>query len=123
ACEYIPAAQQAKIIVKQTQAGEAFHFPLTVAFRYGDRQPTLVHQDVADKEYTLLVPLPARPDMVDVDPDQSVLAELKETKDRSFWEAQLLQAPGVVSRIRAVRHLSASKTDADRDLLVKALGN
>jgi aminopeptidase N len=118
--EYLPAAQQAKIVVKQTQTGEAFHFPLKVVFHYTGREPTVIQQQVTDKEYTFLIPLPARPEIVEVDPDQAVLAEMKETKDASFWQAQL-GAPGVVSRVRAARHLAGSKVESDRDLLAKAL--
>jgi len=121
--EYLAPTQQAKVVVKQTQSSEAFAFPFTVAIRSKGKEPTVVQEYVTEKEHTFLVPLAERPEQIDVDPDQGVLAEMKETKDASYWRAQLLDSPGAVSRIRAARHVGESKADADRELLVKALAS
>jgi len=121
--EYLPSTQQARVVVKQTQKGDPFHFPLMLAFRYDGKEPTVVHEAVTQKEHEFLIPLSERPNQIDVDPDQSVLADLKETKDASFWRAQLAKAPTVPSRIRATRHLAASKDDADKTLLAASLAS
>jgi aminopeptidase N len=122
--EYLSESKQAKLVVKQTQAGEAFHFPLTVAFHCTPAsQPILLREEVTGKEHTFFVALPGRPTLVDVDPDQAVLAEIKEDKGRGLWVAQLRDAPGVVSRIRAAKHLATSRTSADDEALAGALAS
>ncbi len=118
ATEYLAGPRQARVVVKQTQAGEAFHFPLTLAFHVpGTEKPVVVEQEMTDKESTVLVPLPGRPSRVDVDTGYAVLAELNETKGRDLWEAQLKESPDVVGRIRAAKFFAKGKTDADRRAL------
>jgi aminopeptidase N len=122
--EYLPAARQARVSVKQTQSGEPFHFPLMLRFVCsGDARPTEVEYDVTGKEFTVLVPLASPLTRVDVDPEQAVLAEIKETKGRDLWAAQLLESPSVPLRIRAARHFKESKAEADRELLARALAH
>jgi aminopeptidase N len=125
--EFAPATHQARVVVKQTQAGEPFHFPLTMRFTCaGDSKSALeqdvtVEQEVTEKENTFLIPLPGTLIRAEVDPQQAVLAEIKETKGRDLWAAQLLQGSAVPVRLRAVRHFRDSKTDEDRELLAQAL--
>jgi aminopeptidase N len=120
--EYLPASQQARVVIKQTQSGEPFHFPLTVLLHSaGSAKPVAVQQDVTDKEYTVLVPLPGPLTLVEVDPEQTILAEIKETKSRDLWAAQLTNGSTVPVRIRAAQHFKDSKTDEDRELLAGAL--
>jgi aminopeptidase N len=120
--EYTPASQQARVVVKQTQSGEPFHFPLTLRVSCaGAAKPVVVEQDVMDKENTFLIPLPGTPTRVEIDPEQAILAEIKETKGRDLWADQLLQGSSVPVRLRAVRHFRDSKTDEDRELLARAL--
>jgi aminopeptidase N len=119
--EYLPDNQQARIVVKQTQAGEAFQFPLKlVLHRSASSSPTVVEQEMTEKEVTLRIPLPGPLTRVDLDPDQAVLAEIKETKAGHLWQSQLLEAPSVPARIRAARHFGQSKTEEDRNLLARA---
>jgi aminopeptidase N len=119
--EYLPDDHQAKIVVKQTQAGEAYHFPLKVVLHMaGSATPTVLEQQMTDKEVTLRIPLTDSLTRVDVDPDQAVLSDIKETKPANLWRSQLLEGPNVPSRIRAAQHFSQSKTDEDRELLAKA---
>jgi aminopeptidase N len=120
--EYVPATQQARVVVKQTQSGEPFHFPLTLLLSCsGASKPVVVEQDVTDKEYTLLIPVPGTPTRVEVDPEQAILAEIKETKGRDLWADELLHGSSVPVRLRAARHFRDSKTDEDRELLAQAL--
>jgi aminopeptidase N len=122
ATEYLPATQQARVSVKQTQSGEPFHFPFTMLIHCaGASSPVPVQQDVTDKEYTFLVPLPGPPTLVEVDPEQTLLGEIKEVQGRDLWVAQL-SAPGVATRLRAVQHFRESKSPEDREVLAAALG-
>jgi aminopeptidase N len=121
--EYAPDAQQARITVKQTQVGEAFQFPLKlVVHTSGSAEPTTLEEEMVEKELSLRVPLTGMLTRVDVDPEQAVLAEIKETKSRDLWRAQLLDGPTVPLRLRAVEHFAQGKTDEDRALLAEALG-
>jgi aminopeptidase N len=120
--KYLYGKKQARLTIRQTQPGEAFHFPLTIAFqgaKYG--KPVVVQPQVTAKQQSLYVPLPGRPERVDVDPEQTLLAEIKEIKSRELWLAQLTAAPNVALRIRAAAHLGQRKTTADRAALAKAL--
>ncbi len=120
--EYAPATQQVRVVVKQTQSGEPFHFPLTLLLSCsGADKPVVVEQEVTEKENTFLIPVPGTPTRVEVDPEQAVLAEIKETKGRDLWAAQLLEGSTVPVRLRAARHFRSSKNEEDRELLVRAL--
>jgi aminopeptidase N len=122
--EYMPDSQRARITVKQTQDSEPFEFPLAVVFHktgQAGREPITI--DITKKEQSLEVPLSELPAFVDIDPNQAVLMQLKETKGIEMWRAQLLDSPSVACRIRAARHLATDKSDANRELLARALAN
>jgi aminopeptidase N len=129
--DYLPEAKQARVTVKQTQDGEAFHFPLTIEFQGSSASspsakssastPVVVAQEITEKEAVFFVPLAAAPTLVTVDPDQAILAEIKETKSRELWLKQLHEDRSVAARIRAAEHFGQSKTPADREALAKAL--
>jgi aminopeptidase N len=119
--EYLPDSKLARVTVKQTQSGEPYQFPLTLAFRCeGSDKEIVQEQDVGEKEQVLYVPLPGRPVLVEVDPHQAVLGEIKENKGRDLWLAQLRRA-GVAGRIRAAQHFGQSKSPQDREALAQAL--
>jgi aminopeptidase N len=122
ATEFLSDSKQARVAVKQTQAGEAFHFPLTLVFRCSSStQPIVVEQEVTDKEHTFFVPLPSRPTLIEVDPDQAVLAEIQENKGRDLWQTQLEGGTTVASRLRAARHFASSKVPMEQEHLATAL--
>jgi aminopeptidase N len=116
-----------RIVVKQTQAGEAFQFPLTIDFNRHVIKTTgsglqLVHAEleISEKEQTFYFNMD-RPELVEIDPRQTVLAEIKETKSRELWLKQLTYSPSVAVRVRAAEHLGKSKAPADREALAAAL--
>jgi aminopeptidase N len=128
--EYLADTKLARVHVKQTQQTEAFHFPLALVFhceevingqRSASRKQVVHEQDVTEKELTFYVPLPGRPLLLEVDPQQAVLAELKENKGHDLWVAQLHDAPSLVARVRAAQHFGQSKQPGDREELAKAL--
>ncbi len=98
ATTYAPGTRQARFVIKQTQAGEPFHFPLTIRLHCaGAAKPIVLEQNVTDREYTLVVPVPGTPSLVEVDPEQTLLGEIKETKSRELWAEQLLRGSGVAA--------------------------
>jgi aminopeptidase N len=128
--EYLPETKLERVVVKQTQATEAFQFPLTLRFQVTEgvngqasaaRKQVVQDVDVTEKEHTVYVPLPARPVLVEVDPHQALLAEIKENKGRELWLAQLSEAADVAPRVRAVQHFGESKNLPDREALARAL--
>lgn len=119
--EYVPDARQARLAIKQTQAGEPFHFPLRIVLHCsGAKDPTVVDEEMTGKELILRIPLAGTLERVDVDPEQAVLTDLKETKTRDLWRAQLFDGPTVPARLRATQHFAQSKFDEDRELLAGA---
>ncbi len=122
--EYLPQSRLARVVVKQTQPGEPFAFPLALAFECDGpegRRRVVQDEDVDNREQTIYVPLPGRPVLVEVDPRQAVLAEIRENKGRELWAAQLRQGASVAARVRAAQHFGESREPADRELLARAL--
>lgn len=111
----------AKIVVKQTQDAEAFHFPVEIEFHMDDNTTSLLRGEVTEKEQRLYFPLKKRPSMVLVDPNLAVLMELKEQKGRDLWREQLKSGPRVIDRIRAAKSLGESGGDENIALLGEAL--
>lgn len=118
---YLADSQAFKVEIKQTQEGEAFHFPLHIEVECDEsNQSKTIDQFVDEKIVTLYVPIQQRPIAVRVDPDQSILMELMEEKARDWWVKQL-NAETVHERMRAVSHFGESKQNKDRELLVNVL--
>lgn len=129
----------ADVVVKQTQtfrdesrgkpAGEEkpatvepFHFPLRVEFHFdADMPPVIAARDICEVETRFTTSLPRNAEMVRVDPEQSVLMELKEIKGRDLWLAQLKRDPNPVGRIRAAEFLATDKSAANTEALAEAL--
>jgi aminopeptidase N len=118
--DYLPDTRLARVVVKQTQGGEAFHFPLRLVFRCGTKE-VVQEPEVTDKEQTVYVALPGRPTLLEVDPRQAVLATRRENKGRDLWLAQLRESRSVPARIRAAQHFTEDRSPADREALAQAL--
>jgi aminopeptidase N len=122
ASEYVPDSGQARLTIKQTQAGEPFEFPLKLVLTCaGAKEPVVLDEMMTDKELNIRLPLPGPLERIDVDPDQAILTELKETKVQALWRAQLLESPSVPARLRAAQHFAQSKATEDHELLARAL--
>jgi aminopeptidase N len=119
---YLPDTKQVRIEVKQTQTGEAFRFPLPIAVSdNGSTQPIVESLNVTEKEQVFFVNVPARPRMIIVDPDLTVLCEMTEEKGRDLWVNQLKSAESTAARLAAAAHLGKSKRPADQEVLAAAL--
>ena len=107
----------------QTQKAPAFHFPLRIEYRFANAARVFaVTHEVTTKDLRFFVPLKARPAMVRVDPEFSLLMELKERKGRDLWLRQLTDDENPIARIRAAAHFGATRRDQDRRTLADALG-
>jgi len=109
-----------EVRIRQTQKGEPFHFPLRLEYEVQGTMLGIDHA-VTRKDESITVPLPARPDLVRVDPHYSVLMELKENKARDWWKAQLVRDADPIARIRAAAHFGGMKRRDERQMLRDAL--
>ncbi|VTR99358.1 M1 family aminopeptidase [Tuwongella immobilis] len=119
---YLPDTKQLKITIRQTQAGEAFHFPLPISVVTStETSPLSLSIAVTEKEQVYFSsPLPNAPQMVLIDPQFTILATMEETKGRDLWKTQLLSGPTFISRVRAAEFFGKSGQPADRELLAQA---
>jgi aminopeptidase N len=121
--EWVERDKLARVAVKQTQEAAPFNFPIQVEFHLDTGEPVMLRGEITEKEQRFYLPLPDRPKMVLVDPQQAVLMELSEQKGRDLWREQLKNGPRVVDRIRAAKNLGESKNDEDTALLGDALAS
>lgn len=61
--------------------------------------------DLQDAEQHYSFRTPGRPELFELDRDESLIKTLKETKPLDAWIAQLRRSPAVISRVRAARFL------------------
>jgi aminopeptidase N len=113
---------QLTVNVKQTQEGDGvssvFHIGLPLAF--GDQRVTL---KLAARERTYVFACDEAPELVRVDPDFQVLADIKLEGPRSMLIAALESDPNVVGRIRAARALGEDRSIEAVEALVDALSS
>ncbi|QVL33547.1 hypothetical protein KIH39_06450 [Telmatocola sphagniphila] len=114
--------KRVRVIVKQTQSGEPFFFPLKVRLAgTKNQEPLIAMESITQKEQTFYIPCPTRPLGIEIDPYQAVLAEIKEDKSRDLWVWQIGSGTTAVSRVFAARHFAKSKLKQDREVLIQAL--
>ncbi|HEV3438866.1 MAG TPA: M1 family aminopeptidase [Gemmata sp.] len=119
---YDAEAKRVRVMVKQTQAGEPFRFPLKIRLLTSQSRDASVFEEVIDtKEHTIQIPAANRPLGIEIDPYQGVLAEIKEEKGRDWWAWQLAEGCTAASRVEAAEHFGKSKTKEDRETLIAAL--
>lgn len=117
-----PESKATRVVVRQKQKQDPFHVPLRIELHLKEgKDPVSVVKEIRERELTYFIPTPSAPELVRVDPDHSLLAEIKEKKSRDGWKQQVLFAPAVVERIRAAQHFGESKEAQDRELLAKVL--
>jgi aminopeptidase N len=118
--EYPANSTTARFVIKQTQKADVFNIPVKILLHTADGV-MIVEEEMTTAELAKTVTLPGKLTGVEFDPEHAILGEVRETKPREFWQAQLLEGSTVPSRIRAARHFALSKKDEDRELLAKAL--
>ena len=105
--------------IRQTQKGEAFHFPLRLEYAVRETELGITH-DVTSKDARFVLPLAARPHLVRVDPRDAVLMELTEKKAKDWWQAQLTRDPNPTARARAADHFGKIRRKGERATLIGA---
>jgi aminopeptidase N len=121
---YLPKEGLMRLDVKQTQKVDPFQIPLTIDLVIdGEKEPVRFSRLMTDREFKAFVPVKKRPSQIRVDPEYTLLAAIKEQKANDWWEAQLFKAGGIAERIRAIEHLSAAKTDKNRELIAQSLSS
>jgi aminopeptidase N len=119
---YDADTKRLRVTVKQTQGGEPFHFPLKIRLLGSTSEnATVLTEQIDDKDHTLLIPTTTRPYGVEIDPEQGVLAEIKEDKGRDWWVWQLAAGSTAASRVMAAEHFGKTKAREDRETLIAAL--
>jgi aminopeptidase N len=115
AYEWQATNRLAKLSVKQTQktsdAVMLFQFPLTVRFKSkaGTVDRTV---QVKEKDEDFYFPLAQEPEIVRIDPETALLAQLSFKPPKAMLFAQLADAGDMVGRLRAAE-LLAEKKDAE----------
>jgi aminopeptidase N len=95
------AAKKQSVTVKQTQEGKPFQLPFTIDY-YVSGKP--VHQQVMMTEatQTFTIPLAAKPDLVNVDADKTLLWNKTDNKPLAEYAYQYKHAPRLVDRAEAL---------------------
>jgi aminopeptidase N len=107
--------------VKQTQKGEAYHFPAEVEFWFGDERVTRTFQ-VTEKDDRFVLPERRAPTRFRFDPREAViLKEIQVNKGEDLWLAQLKEDASVIGRIRAARVLAKRRSPQVKEAVVNAL--
>jgi aminopeptidase N len=120
-CTYEALRNEVHVRVRQLGTDPAYEFPLKILIRpSGGRGIEALSRVIKQKEELLVVPVAAKPQGIEVDPDQTVMGELQEVKDPSLWASQLLGGSTVLSRIRAVGHFRRAPTQGNATLLASA---
>jgi aminopeptidase N len=117
-------AKKQSVTVKQTQPGQPFELPFTIDY-YVNGKP--VHQQVTMTEatQTFTMPLAAKPTLVNVDADKTLLWKKTDNKPLAEFAYQYKAAPRFVDRAEALEAaLEKQTTDAAaRALVVSALND
>ncbi len=103
-------------VVKQTQPGEAFSVRTTIL---ADKTEIPVRMN-DEKEKRIVIALPARPRLVQLDASEGTLKELVEHKGDDQWHAQLVEATNGIGRIRAAIALADTRQPHHVEAVVKA---
>ncbi|QXV63901.1 M1 family metallopeptidase [Mucilaginibacter sp. 21P] len=115
------AAKKQKVILKQTQEGEAFKFPLHVDV-YLNKQRKRFNLWMNSKADSLEFNLAAEPELVNVDGDRVLLADLNDHKTLKQYIAQYNEGIKLADRADAIDKLSAMQDSTGaKELMLSAL--
>jgi aminopeptidase N len=121
--KYEPDDRLVRVRIEQEQQGEPFAFPLAIELTGQEGQPLQrIERDVTEQALTIYIPASSRPAGIRIDPEFSLLAEIKERKSRDWWEHQL-SAPTIAERVRAIEHFADGKSSQNRELLAGLLAD
>ncbi|MGI4975182.1 MAG: M1 family metallopeptidase [Janthinobacterium lividum] len=116
------AAKKQSVTVKQTQAGQPFQLPFVIDY-YVNGQPQHQRVTMTEATQTFTMALPARPELVNVDADKTLLWQKTDNKPLAEYTYQYAHAPHFVDRAEALEAALAQQTTspAARALVLAAL--
>lgn len=79
---YDAAAKAVVVSVRQTQAADAYDFPLDIGISSGSALPRVVEMQVKGREASMTIPVDVEPSSVTLDPNVWLLADLKPPERR-----------------------------------------
>lgn len=122
--EWLPKQRRMKFHVKQTQDAEPFEIPVRIDLGQtkgnSPTTTTAVSRLMSEREFTEYVDVAGKPDVILVDPEFTLLAEITQKQPESFWKNQL-ETADVAARIRATNHFGQTRTDNSRKALAACL--
>lgn len=119
-----PKLSLAHFTVEQTQKVDddvmLFSFPATFALKCGDEM--VVHtEDITEKKQDFYISVPSKPEMVQFDPEYTLLANIDFDKPEELWLSELENSEHCIGRILAIQALAKKKTNKGIDAIQKAL--
>lgn len=121
---YDPKLSLAQITLEQTHKVDddvmLFHFPATFAFLC-DGQMVLHTEEITEAKQDFYVALPSKPEMVQFDPEYTLLTKVDFDKPEDMWISELENAERAPGRILAISALAKKKSNKAIDAIQKAL--
>ncbi|MBA2115647.1 M1 family aminopeptidase [Bremerella alba] len=121
---YDPKLSLAHITFEQTHKVDddvmLFNFPATFAFLC-DGELVLHTEDITQAKHEFYVSLPSKPEMVQFDPEYTLLAKVDFDKPEALWVSELASAERATGRILAIEALAKKKSDKAIDAIQAAL--
>ncbi|MHC2070346.1 M1 family aminopeptidase [Bremerella sp. T1] len=121
-----PKLSLAQITLEQTHKVDddvmLFNFPATFAFLC-DGEMVLHTEDITEAKHDFYVSLPAKPEMVQFDPEYTLLTKVDFDKPEDLWISELENAERATGRILAIEALAKKKSHKAIEAIQKALEN
>jgi len=121
---YDPKLSLARITLEQTHKVDddvmLFNFPATFAFLC-DGEIVTYTEDITEAKHEFYVALPSKPEMVQFDPEYTLLAQVDFDKPEDMWISQLENADRATGRILAIEALAKKKSNKAIEAIGKAL--
>jgi aminopeptidase N len=116
------AAKQQSVTIKQTQTGQTFQLPFVIDY-YVNGQPQHQRVVMTQATQTFTMPLSAKPELVNVDADKTLLWQKTDSKPLAEFAYQYAHAPRLVDRAEALEAALAQQTSnaAARTVVLAAL--
>ncbi|MFN3151878.1 M1 family aminopeptidase [Bremerella sp.] len=119
-----PKLSLAQITLEQTHKVDddvmLFNFPATFAFLC-DGEMVLHTEDITEAKRDFYVALPSKPEMVQFDPEYTLLTKVDFDKPEDMWLSELENAERATGRILAIEALAKKKSNKAIDAIQKAL--
>lgn len=121
---YNAEIKEVVLSVAQQQKGQIFQLPIKVNLHYGNNVETQ-NIFINQKENTFNFAVTKKPDLIDFDPNNYLLAKVEEKKPIEDYVFQYQYTNGYLNHLEAIEGLAAYYYDAaiTKDILIAALSN